>query len=783
MFNDRVASKKTVKTLKDIGNAPGTTIRCQYWFELFKQYATVTLGIENRAKLLDDGQITKDPVREKQWLTCQIVKKLATAIFSDAVQQGTVNWDTILAGTFSLVVQAAMASRSSDFMRSAHYTGDEYLKWQDMELVATASDDDNMLVFKMMVKLLYRKGHKRDKAAAFSIELGQLVDNNHSVVDPVKLCIAYALRVGAVKETSWSDLLNVVRSRPSKRMLWTKPSSPVFYALTCSQKLDMFRPAPVDQQRRFLCLAAELVGMLNVPVAHDLSDSYSGDNNKVRRSLGHSMAAMGQGQTDAYIGRNKGDSWATRLDQASKDIKAALFGVQMAAIPFKKRKVTTADIDKYCDTRKLAKTERKNRDISRRALAKVQHERWVEYQKSEVVTTSLGRAPLQDVTNISQTTSGFGAQTHTFMKQRDASNDNENDNDEIDNENDEINNVNTGTIFVLENIDPALRVFAGDMLGVQINPPAGNVGSSLKGASGVESMAAGCISLWAASRSRASNEPAVLTAPLDQFIRYLSTVNLVSLSDTSLESRASGNSRDAPSRFLYYCQTEHCARTFYTALRCDQHQVNCHAEPTLPGPLTLDNVHPMSEAAVSSPAPTTAKPKRKRKAADINKASEGFPKPCPDSDICGVTKDFATDNLLQNNRILHHDPNWPKEPPCNVPDCQLPKDRYFLSREAFRRHLNSYHLLNGDQAREHIVKILPVPYRAPRGISKNYLSTMCLYPDCKTQAEFTAYTDCTMHLKRTHSLTVDQYPRYVPTLAASDAVALDIKKLRLGYGS
>jgi hypothetical protein len=110
-------------------------------------------------KLLDDGQITKDPVREKLWLTCQIVKRLATAVVSDAVQHGTKSWDATRAGTFSLVLQAAMASRSGDFTRSSHYTGDQYLKWQDIELVAVYGDD-NELVFKMLVKLFYRKGHK-----------------------------------------------------------------------------------------------------------------------------------------------------------------------------------------------------------------------------------------------------------------------------------------------------------------------------------------------------------------------------------------------------------------------------------------------------------------------------------------------------------------------------------------------------------------------------------------------------------------------------------------------
>ncbi|KAL8871967.1 MAG: hypothetical protein Q9174_002320 [Haloplaca sp. 1 TL-2023] len=352
----------------------------------------------------------------------------------------------------------------------------------------------------------------------------------------------------------------------------------------------------VDQQRRFLCRAAELVNLLN------------------------------------------GDTWATRLNQASKDIKAAPFEPQMAAVPFKKREVTTADID-----RNLAKTERKNRQTARMALAKAQHKRVLDdvhpvtstatplpqVPPIEFVTTAPSRAPLQDVTNVSRTTSGFGAQTHKFVKQRDASND-------INNVDDEINNVNTGTDFTLENIDPALRVSAEDILGVQIDSPAGNTGSSLQGASG---------GLALSSQQQASNEPVVLIAPLNQFIGYLSTVNLVSLSDTSLESRATGNSRDAPPRFLYYYQTEHYPRTFYTALRRDQHQVNYRAEPTLPGSLTLDDVHSVSEAAVPSSAATTAKRKRKRKAADISKASEGFPKPCPNSDICGVTKDFTSECL------------------------------------------------------------------------------------------------------------------------------------------
>jgi hypothetical protein len=175
------------------------------------------------------------------------------------------------------------------------------------------------------------------------------------MVDPTKLCVAYAMRIGLVEQTTWQDVINTAMRRPSRRVVWTKPDAPVFFAWTKSQRLDFEKPAGIDQQRRFLCDAADLVGMTQVPITHDIrrgaaSDIFhlqtdAGDTNSVRRTLGHSMSAMNRGTTDEYIGRSKGDSWSARLD-AEKD--ADPFGVQRAAEPFKKRKVRTEDIDKYC---------------------------------------------------------------------------------------------------------------------------------------------------------------------------------------------------------------------------------------------------------------------------------------------------------------------------------------------------------------------------------------------------------------------------------------------------
>lgn len=149
---------------------------------------------------------------------------------------------------------------------------------------------------------------------------------------------------------------------------------------------------------------------------------------------------------------------------------------------------------------------------------------------------------------------------------------------------------------------------------------------------------------------------------------------------------------------------------------------------------------------------------RKRKRADISKASEGFPKPCPDKASCGVEKDFATDHLLKNHRALQHDDKWPAETSCDFVGCQLLKTHYFVSREVFERHLSSAHFLIAAEARKYIARVITVKFMAPRGVSKAYIKTMCLFPLRNIDVEVGCYADYSMHLKKTHSQTVEQYP-------------------------
>jgi hypothetical protein len=84
---------------------------------------------------------------------------MVTTVFSDAIINGTKSWDATLSGCLSLTLQAALASRAGEIKRSCHYTGVEYLKWKDIELVTKGSSITEPSLL-MLVTLLYRKANK-----------------------------------------------------------------------------------------------------------------------------------------------------------------------------------------------------------------------------------------------------------------------------------------------------------------------------------------------------------------------------------------------------------------------------------------------------------------------------------------------------------------------------------------------------------------------------------------------------------------------------------------------
>lgn len=580
------------------------------------------------------------------------------------------------------------------------------------------------------------------------IELGQLNDEN-SVVDITKLLSAYALRIGAVKESTWESLIQAVIARPSKRFIWDRPERPVFFAHTKGQRLDFTQPASTAMQGRFLRGAAALVGLMKRPWTHDVrrgsaADIYNSQKQSVnaertRRSLGHNMSSLSAGITDSYTGRMKNDSWAARLDDAATTL-ADPFGVQLAPTSFVKRKIESKAIDKYCTTHNLDKGKPAARKQACRALEEAQYDQWVSHQHSLMndsqsrdksldaapassnnvsLDAAPKRAPLKDITNIQQPPPAI-----------DSKDDAEHSDDEL----------TQPTVHQMSRALGIESTFTDDRSSADV----------------VESMSQEYLSLMASEDPL--EQAGVLTSHTNQFINYLSTINLVSTSNEALPASAeTGHSRDEPTRFLFACRKTGCNRTFRTGKRRDQHGVNCKGA-------VLDD---LSAEEAHFPAEDQKGRKRKRDevpSINVVHVDDGFPKLCPDIEQCGYKKEIATAFLLRRHQQSYHDDNWPAETTCNVPGCPQPRDRYYVSRRLFASHLHDYHLLDIEKANEYVAKIISVSYKAPRGATAAFISTMCLFPECESEAEFASYDYYTLHLKKAHKQTTEQYAQYKPTI-------------------
>lgn len=83
--------------------------------------------------LFEEGKLTKDPTRAKQWLTTRLLTQLANGYISNALSTSTAikSWDVVFMRLLSWVLQSAVDGRAGDVAMTKGYKT-HFLKWQDL---------------------------------------------------------------------------------------------------------------------------------------------------------------------------------------------------------------------------------------------------------------------------------------------------------------------------------------------------------------------------------------------------------------------------------------------------------------------------------------------------------------------------------------------------------------------------------------------------------------------------------------------------------------------------
>lgn len=86
-------------------------------------------------QLIQNGTVTNNTKHTKEWVGVTLVSRLVAALFEQALEKGTLNWDCTIQKALCVILMSAIACRSGDITRDHNDThSDPYLMWQDIEI-------------------------------------------------------------------------------------------------------------------------------------------------------------------------------------------------------------------------------------------------------------------------------------------------------------------------------------------------------------------------------------------------------------------------------------------------------------------------------------------------------------------------------------------------------------------------------------------------------------------------------------------------------------------------
>ncbi|KAH6220143.1 hypothetical protein HBI42_105830 [Parastagonospora nodorum] len=337
--------------------------------------------------MLREGKITKDPKRDKTWLTAFYTTKMCTALALDALRNGCHSWDAVIVRLLHICLPSACAARVGDVCLSTNYSGKPYyLRYEHVaiRLLQTPEGDETLIG---EFHLNHCKGQKDEPQKNKIVRLRSL-PASHNVCDPIKLVLILALRIGAVAETSVLQLLQNARKHNAGCIVWKRPELPVLPEIVGSGLGAYIRieaPSVTSSALTSIRKASDLLGIKKKVNNHDtrrgaakdfanmqdISLSGAGED-LAARALGHNHQSMSNGTTELYIGALPDFMLQERvLRQPS-----AFENLEVLATPYKPRMLRGAEVDSYCESNGLDKQSAAGREQARRKLKEQLRNEW-----------------------------------------------------------------------------------------------------------------------------------------------------------------------------------------------------------------------------------------------------------------------------------------------------------------------------------------------------------------------------------------------------------------------
>lgn len=610
-----------------------------------------------------------------------------------------------------------------------------------------------------------------------------LEDASQSVVCVVKMLLIIALRFGRVRYTTIEEVLAHAAERYDGVVEWANPEAPVLCQMARGTSTVAYdKPAHQSQVRNAVQDIALAAGILDKVTSHDirrgaLRDAaylkqpvYGAAGRTVALVANHTLDSLENGVTQDYVGPLQQPIWNMRAEEQFEDRLAP----RLAPVPFtKSSKFSSHEIDAYMDEHDMDKTDTNQRTKAGKALKRAATDAWREQQVNARAAPAIAAPAKKASATAKRKAQPLGQRSESQM------------------------NADSGRLAVPRPLEGDRSHANSDSLSVAAGPadpaPEGDLSKTdprllawdeLDSADVDENQLdyvcdlINCRATGESSDDQAAKDSGLLdddqheadddeveqvladelrpvtaddTTPTrltgNPFVTKFATINVYRLkrsfdsSDPDVVATyvPTGNSRDPPEPFLYFCSK--CGYSCRWVRVVESHEAACTVDPNATPNETRYHCH-YEGCSKSYPKESTLQ-------AHINVIHEFLPKPCvqcPDKpDVIFYTQYELTNHRTKFHNGLDTPTVCPYQDECGKPEA-------FTDKQPFKWHLRSVH----KKTPKEIEAI--IPRKKTVRARKEF---RCPMPTCKDGGVFTAAA-LRKHLISGHGLTASEADVQVP---------------------
>ncbi|KAF1353152.1 hypothetical protein BDV97DRAFT_345944 [Delphinella strobiligena] len=200
--------------------------------------------------------VVQKPNQKAQVSVDELVPKIVPALFIDALKNGTTSWDIVISRSLMIVLYNVLHPRRQK-IPEVFPASLANLRFRDVALSLVQVDGHHRL----FATVNY---HYRWKST--SVKIMERTGPEQNAIDPLKLLLIYALRVGIVKSTSVYECYSEAKSRHDKSIVWEHPDWPVLPAWNRTSTAILADTSFKNQRRlgTSFALAMRSAGLVNL---------------------------------------------------------------------------------------------------------------------------------------------------------------------------------------------------------------------------------------------------------------------------------------------------------------------------------------------------------------------------------------------------------------------------------------------------------------------------------------------------------------------------------------